>query len=163
MWEAYANVHAAYVAAAVTCAFHAPAPQRRAARVLGLALLGNWLTCGLPYVRDTVIDPVDLWAVMDATLGAVAITLSRRWWGWAVWALAVCQVCFHLCHGLLEDALYTWWLDRLLEAMVAVFLLLGGRGVYDWFSGLGAARPWRHWLVRRAVGVLPRVVRWSWP
>lgn len=129
-------IYGALLLAAMAFAAHAPKEERAAALCLSALLLGNWLLCGWTYAehppqRWVGITAVDLWSIADALLGAAAVALTCRWWGWAIWSLTVMQIALHLFRGAMPDAAYTGWLDVLLQAQIACFLVLGGRGVSD--------------------------------
>lgn len=84
----------------------------------------------------TAEDAIVLWAVADAVFGVLAIRLAWRFWlGWAVWALSILHVCFHIGHFWLADETYTFWLDAILLAQLACFLKVGGNGVRDRLLG----------------------------
>lgn len=149
-----ALVYAGLCAAACGFAVCAPRGQRLAAFVVAVALNANWWICAWTYSASPPqaalgISAVDLWCLLDLSVGVSALVAGvRHWWGWALWFLAVGQECFHMGHFLLENQTYTFWLDKLLLAQVAVFVLIGGRRVSTWLLGvlgvhrLGSASKW---------------------
>lgn len=141
--------------AAIWFAAHSPIDQRRDAVTVAGALLANWLFCAWTYVAPASVQELapDLWAVADMAVGALAVMLAwRHWWGWAIYGLVMAQECFHAARGVVGVDAYLTALDRLLLAMIACFIVLGGRGVAQRVSA---------WLHRvsdfRRVGSLARV------
>ncbi len=152
--------------AAVAFAAHAPAGDRLRAVLLALGLVLNWLFVAWTYapvspqslIRSAglPIATVDLWAIADLALGAWAVRVGwRHWWGWTVFAFCICHLCMHPMRPLLGDALYTFWLDKILLAQVAVFILIGGRKVANRLSN--SAR--LHRLGGIAQGLFAKVAR----
>lgn len=130
---------------AVVFAVHAPRGERLAASILAGGLLANWLFVAWTYAAlspqaairgwGLPIHATDLWAMADLALGALAVRVGwHRWWGWAVFSLSMGHLCMHPARPLLGDALYTFWLDKILLAQVAVFILIGGRGIANRLS-----------------------------
>lgn len=120
--------------AAILFAAHAPADQRRAASVVALGLLANWMVCGWAYTAPAIVQrhAVDLWTIADLTFGLFALWHGyRHWWGWALWGSTIIQQCLHVTHAALGATHYLDALDGLLRAQIAVFLLLGGKGIAD--------------------------------
>ena len=126
--------------AAIGFATHSPRYDRIGAVVASAMLLANWLICAATYAvyspqsvaRDIGIPMtgIGVWACADATLGGIVMTLSRaRWWGWALWAIAMAQVTLHGFNMHMSDAVYLGALDKLLIAQVAIFIFLGSNGV----------------------------------
>ena len=142
---------------AAACGFAACAPhgQRLGAFFVSLAFNANWWLCAWTYSASPPqtylgMSAVDLWCLFDLAVGVTALVAGvRHWWGWALWFIAIAQECFHTGHFLLENQTYTFWLDKLLLAQVAVFFLIGGRSVSNWLLGvfgfrrLGDASKWR--------------------
>ncbi len=76
----------------------------------------------------------DLWAINDALFGAAAIGLAWSvWWGWAFWMAALTATAAHLAYkfGGQDFETYSTLLDNILRAQIALFFLIGGRGVAD--------------------------------
>lgn len=122
---------------AVIVAGHAPPEHRRVAVALAAGCLANWLFCGWTYRAPVLVQrhAIELWTMADAAVGMAAVTLAHRFWlGWAVWAVSIVQVGFHLLHAQMADAAYLFWLDKLLLAQLACFLMVGGNGVRDRLS-----------------------------
>jgi len=120
--------------AAILFATHAPKGQCRVASAAALALLGNWLVCRLPYTGPGFAQThyLELWTVADLGFGLTAIALGfRHWWGWALLSFAIAQQLCHLTHMALGAGAYLDALDGLLRAQIAVFILIGGKGVAD--------------------------------
>jgi hypothetical protein len=129
----------------VVFAAHAPKGERLAASILAGGLLANWLFVAWTYAPMSPqaairswglpIHATDLWAVADLALGALAVRVGwHRWWGWAVFSLCMAHLCMHPARPLIGDELYTFWLDKILLAQVAVFILIGGRGIANRLS-----------------------------
>lgn len=148
-----ALIYLGLCAGAIVFACHASKDQRLASVTLAIGLLTNWLLVEWTYAgaaspQATLrgwgmpASAVDLWAIFDLSLGVLAIVTGRtRWWGWAIYGLCLAQVMTHVLRVHFTDATYTFWLDKMLLAQVAVFVLLGGRGVSDrMFSLLGLRR-----------------------
>lgn len=141
---------------AAACGFAACAPrgQRFGALTVAASLNANWWICAWSYSSSSPqaalgITAIDLWCLLDLAVGVTALVAGvRHWWGWALWFIAIGQECFHMGHFLLENQMYTFWLDKLLLAQVAVFFLIGGRSVSNWLLGvlgvrrLGDASKW---------------------
>jgi len=151
---------------AIVFAAHAPKGDRTHAGLLAMCLTLNWLFVQWTYAAMSPqamirgaglpIGTVDLWAIADLALGWVSVRIGwNRWWGWAIFALCMAQLCFHPARPLLGDALYTFWLDKILLAQVAVFILIGGRRVANRLSSSARLR----WLGRTAQGLTPRRLR----
>jgi len=128
--------------AAVMFSIHAPVGQRLAAFVLAAGIALNWCFVEWTYsasspqawlrAQGIPTSAVDLWTIADLSVGVLAIFTGRlRWWGWVVYMLCMTQVFAHSFRGQLSDENYTFWLDKMLLAQVAVFFLLGGKGVSD--------------------------------
>ena len=151
---------------AVVFAVHAPKGDRLAATTLACGLLGNWLFVAWTYAgaspqawlraQGLPFHAPDLWAIADLCLGVLAVRVGlHRWWGWAVFSLCMLHLCMHPARPLLGDALYTFWLDKVLLAQIAVFILIGGRGIADRLSfRLGLFR-----LGSLVKGIFAKVVR----
>jgi hypothetical protein len=76
----------------------------------------------------------DLWAISDALFGAAAIGLAWAvWWGWAFWMAALTATGAHLAYKFWghDFEAYSTLLDNLLRAQIALFFMIGGRGVAD--------------------------------
>lgn len=127
---------------AVVFAAHAPVGQRLAAFVLAAGIVLNWCFVEWTYsasspqawlrAQGIPTSAVDLWTVADLYVGVLALVTGRlRWWGWAVYMLCMTQIGAHSYRSQLSDENYTFWLDKMLLAQVAVFFLLGGKGVSD--------------------------------
>jgi hypothetical protein len=119
---------------AIVFAMHAPAGQRRGASATALALVCNWLICRLSYTGPgfTETHYLELWTAADLVFGLTAIALGfRHWWGWAFLGFAIAQQLCHLTHTALGASVYLDALDGLLRAQIAVFILIGGKGVAD--------------------------------
>jgi hypothetical protein len=137
--------------AAVIFAMHAPADQRRAASVVAWALLGTWFVCGLPYQGPGFAQShyIDIWTVADTAFGLFAIWQGHRhWWGWALLGSTMAQVTLHGFNSVISAAHYLDALDGLLRAQIAVFILIGGKGVADRLYRAAD----RSWHVFRASG-----------
>lgn len=128
--------------AAVVFAVHAPVGQRLAAFALAAGIALNWCFVEWTYsasspqawlrAQGIPTSSVDLWTIADLCVGVLAIFTGRlRWWGWAVYMLCMTQVFAHSFRAQMSDENYTFWLDKMLLAQVAVFFLLGGKGVSD--------------------------------
>ena len=120
--------------AAIVFALHAPAGQRRTASTVAVALVANWAVCGLAYSGPSLVQRhyIDLWTVADLLFGLFALKHGyRHWWGWALWASTIAQQCLHITHTAIGAAYYLDALDGLLRAQIAIFILLGGKGVAD--------------------------------
>lgn len=125
---------------ALVVAAHAPEDQRNGAFLAALLLLANWLLCGWTYQANAPqiwlrskglpVAAVDIWVCADVAMGGLSLLLAKvRWWGWILWSIAVAQVSFHYFNEALTDAAYLFWLDKLLLAQIACFILIGGNGV----------------------------------
>lgn len=128
--------------AAVVFAVHAPVGQRLAAFVLAAGIVLDWCFVEWTYsasspqawlrAQGIPTSAVDLWTIADLSVGVLAIFTGRlRWWGWSIYMLCMAQVFTHSFRTQLSDENYTFWLDKMLLAQVAVFFLLGGKGVSD--------------------------------
>ena len=120
--------------AAVVFAMHAPRDQRYAAIPVALALVANWLICQIPYMGPGFAEThyLDIWSAADLVFGLYAIKQGfRHWWGWAFLGFAITQQCLHLARSVLGATYYLDALDGLLRAQIAVFILMGGKGVAD--------------------------------
>lgn len=135
-------------AAAVFAAAHVPV-GRRAAIILAAALFANWLLYVLAWTPfkpaalfDGLLSSKDLWAIMDGLCGMLAVAIAHRyWWGWAMWSAAVMQEFAHGAYlfglvefggrGFLDLSTYSGALNTIFLAQVALFLLIGGRGIGD--------------------------------
>lgn len=92
---------------------------------------------GVPIVNK------DLWAMSDALFGAAAIGLAWfTWWGWAFWMAALTATGAHLAYkfGADDFEAYSTLLDNILRAQIALFFLIGGRGVADRLLSLRVLR-----------------------
>jgi hypothetical protein len=163
---AEAIVYLALCVGAVTFATHAPKGERLAASILAAGLLANWLFVAWTYATSSPqaairswglpIHATDLWAIADLALGALAVRVGwHRWWGWAVFSLSMGHLCMHPARSLIGDTLYTFWLDKILLAQVAVFILIGGRGIANRLS----FRARLHWVGGFAQGLFTRSAR----
>lgn len=132
---------------AAVFAAHAPLGQRLSAIGLSLVLLANWFFVEWTYTahppqawlraQGVPSSAVDLWTVADMVLAFAALFFARlRWWGWAIYILCMMQIGAHSFRSNMTDENYTFWLDKMLLAQVAVFLLLGGKGVSDRLSNV---------------------------
>jgi hypothetical protein len=137
-----ALTYAGLCAAAFGLAAFAPRGQRLRAMLVAATLNLNWWLCAWTYSTyppQTALglSATDLWCIFDMSLGVIAVASGvRHWWGWALWFIAIAQECFHVGRFLFVDETYTFWLDKLLLAQVAVFFFIGGRGVYNWLLGI---------------------------
>lgn len=126
-------------------------PGRDEARTLALLLAINFLFCALawtPYAPKHLLAPLgivisskDTWMLADALFGSAAVALMFwRWWGWALWSLAFVQVGLHVARqrNLIEPDLYSGGLDIVLHAQLAVFFVIGGRGLVGCLSDFAA-------------------------
>lgn len=76
----------------------------------------------------------DLWSISDAMFGVAAMAFAWSvWWGWAFWLIALVQVAAHIGYKFTghDFAAYAAVLDNLLRAQIALFFIIGGRGVAD--------------------------------
>lgn len=75
----------------------------------------------------------EVWAIADATNGMLALRYGHRhWWGFALWFLYVAQCVMHVSFlGGWSWGQYKTGLDATFLMQVAVFLMVGGKGVYD--------------------------------
>jgi len=137
-------VYALLCATAVVFAAGFPRGQQTAALFASCALTANWVFCGWTYepvcpqtllkaATGVFIPSYIWWEPADFAVALVSFLLGRRhWWGWAMLWLGMCQLVAHQAHEWgVSDAPYLWWLDKLLLAQVAVFLLGGWKGVRD--------------------------------
>lgn len=150
---------------AIVFAAHAPKGDRTNAALLALCLTFNWLFIQWTYAAMSPqaviraaglpIGTVDLWAIADLALGWASVRIGwNRWWGWTMFALCIAHLCMHPARPLIGDEIYTFWLDKILLAQVAVFILIGGRKVANRLSN--SAR--LHRLGGFAQGLLARLI-----
>lgn len=135
-------LNAALCLAALGCAAFVR-PGRGEALVLAALLNANFYFCALGYTSyapkhmlealGVAITTKETWMVADALLGAAAVIAFRRWWAWALWATTLCQQIIHggYMFGLFSDVFYTDRLQNVLHAQIALFFLIGGRGLAD--------------------------------
>jgi len=117
---------------------------RREALPLAALLFADWLLYVLswtPYkpanLFPGLLNSKDLWSIMDGIFGACAIvTAYRYWWGWALLLSVMCQEVLHAAYWLrvYDFETYSGFLDITFLAQVALFLVLGGRGVRDYLN-----------------------------
>lgn len=140
---------------AVFFATYVDKDRRGEAVAAALVLLAVWvlyvlswtplsLARGASAVLDVKVSSQDLWPVVDA-LAAMGIVLAcfRRWWGWALWATLAAQVLIHYGNQQwsFDFGTYSHVLDGLFLAQIAIFILIGGRGVVDLLHrGIGRLR-----------------------
>lgn len=129
----------------VICAAHSPHEGRWEAVSLACLLLINFILYQLAYTDwspkwalehwGVNTTSVQLWMLADAIGGCAAIAIAHRfWWGWALWAIAILQICFHagMDLNLFPAAFYTDVLLNLaLLFQLAIFFVIGGRGLGD--------------------------------
>lgn len=134
--------------------FAAFSSGRREALPLAALLFADWLLYVLSWTAfkpanlfHGLLNSKDLWAIMDGILGACAVvTAYRYWWGWALLLSVMCQEVLHAAYWLrvYDFETYSGFLDITFLAQVALFLVLGGRGVRDYlnrcFDRLGVSR-----------------------
>lgn len=112
---------------------------RREAFWCASALGINFLFCALVF---TPLSPAivfgstikETWMAADTMLGAACVLMAYRyWWGYAMCALAIIQVGLHgaMIEHVIDGSTYSENLDIVLHAQVAVFFLIGGRGIGD--------------------------------
>ena len=152
----FAFVNGLLCAAAVLFAAHT-GKARRVALPLAVLLFAGWLQYILawtPYkpanIFGGLLNSKDLWSIMDGILGALAITTAYRfWWGWALLLTSWCQEVLHVAYWLraYDFGAYSGFLDLTFLAQIALFLVIGGRGVRDHINrsigNLGISR-WGH-------------------
>jgi hypothetical protein len=160
--EPLALVYAVLLVCAIIFASFAPKDDRREAQLLALLLLVNWVSFVATYTpyspaRALGMRPQDWWAMMDGLCGVVAMLAFQRWWGWALWAISILQEILHAGHdfGWYDQFTYTDYLDSVLRAQIALFFLIGGRGVGD-FLYRGVDRIRRRRGPRRALARLEK-------
>jgi len=148
--------YGALVAVAIICAAHVPNKEPRGAALIAASILAmNWVVFVLAYSAEwlgTDIAPASLindivgshsvsheatWAYADA-FAAMSIVLIafRHWWAYALWALYILQIAQHFSQsiGNGDFGLYSYGLDLIFVAMVAVFILIGGKGTLNHVS-----------------------------
>jgi len=116
-------------------------PGDRAAAMTLAALLGfNFVFCALGYTQyapkyglaalGVSVTTKSLWMLADALLGCAA-ALALRWWGWALWSLALLQMFLHFGYlaDWYSDLFYTDRLQDVLHAQIALFFVMGGPGL----------------------------------
>lgn len=129
-------------AAAIAFAAHVPkAKGRREALCLAVVLAANFIFCALGYTGfapklalrriGVELSTKELWAIADAIFGCLTAFAFVYWWAWVLWAGALAHV---LLHGFriyfdLDEFAYTDSLQIVLLAQIAIFFLIGGRGV----------------------------------
>lgn len=104
-----------------------------------LSLGANFLFCALVFTPLSPAKAMGLsiketWMLADTVLGAMCVTLAYRyWWGYAMCALAMAQVALHgaMIEHVIDGNVYSENLDYVLHAQIAVFFLIGGRGIGD--------------------------------
>lgn len=115
---------------------------------LAALLFSNFVFCALGYTDHAPkyalhrlgldISTKELWAIADAIFGSLTMIAFRFWWAWALWAGAITQVLLHAARislGL-DEFIYSDALQVVLLGQIAVFFLIGGRGVRDWINRL---------------------------
>lgn len=138
-------------ALAALCAFHAPRKDLAAARVCVGLIVADWLLYVMSWSSFSLhaglvqlgldIASRDLWSIMDAMVGAgVILRAYDRPWGRLLWVLLAAQVALHGLSevGVISIDSYFEWLDRLFWGQIAVFVTLGGGGVWQRVGDLGA-------------------------
>lgn len=139
----FALFHGAMCLCATFFAAHVRVNRGGATALAGMMTLG-WFVYVLAWTSFNPGDafqaagvPItnkDLWSIMDALFAAVALMLAWSvWWGWALWASALVATFAHLLFkaGAYDFEAYSRVLDNNLRAQIALFLLIGGRGVSD--------------------------------
>lgn len=138
------------VACAATFGFAAHVVSgRREAMILSALLFANWAQYVLswtPYNPTEILYraglPIEgntLWMLIDAIIGSSSVVIAFRfWWGWALWLSSIAQLFLHAGYkdGLYDFQSYSSCLDWVLKAQIAVFFLIGGRGVRDRLADL---------------------------
>lgn len=126
-------------ACAVVAAALFPARERGMAVVTAVAMLPNWLLCGWTFSAWSPyallgIPGSDIWAIADALFGGIVILVAyNRWWGRALWIVALIQEIVHFLYfgDMLAPAAYLSGLDGLFLIQVAIFVAGGGKGAGD--------------------------------
>lgn len=126
---------------AIACATRVK-PGREQAVPLAVLLLANFIFCNLAYtdyapkhaLEALGIEATskDLWMLADTLLAGAAVTIAYdRWWGWAFGLAGFVQLGIHAAYlaNMYVGDFYTDRLSNVLHAQIAVFFLLGGRGV----------------------------------
>ncbi len=130
----------------------------REASLAALGLACNFLFCALAFTdyspkialqgMGIAMSNKETWMLADTVLGASCMLLAwRYWWGFTLCFAAMAQVLIHGARisGTMPEAAYTQTLDAVLHAQMAVFFLIGGRGVGDLLHSTLA----RHRSIRR--------------
>ena len=108
---------------------------RRESFQCAVALGINFLLCAMVLVSPIPLLSIkETWMIADTALGAFCVLAGYRyWWGYAMCALAMAQILLHA--AMMEHAIdgqrYSGTLDVVLHAQMAVFFIIGGRGVSD--------------------------------
>ena len=112
-------------------------------RVLSFGFAAGWLlfvTSWGPWSAAMALSDAgiyttspEVWAIADATNGMLALRYGHKhWWGFALWFLYVAQCVMHVSFlGGWSWGQYKSGLDATFLMQVAVFLMAGGKGVYD--------------------------------
>lgn len=142
--------YGALVAIVLVCAAHVPKEQRGAAVLAAGIFAANWLIYVSAWTYTLTGHDISAWALANSlgikvsdeaiwayadALAATAIVLTcyKNWWGFAIWALYTLQIYVHYerSFAATDFGFYAYSLDLLFMAMVAVFILIGGKGVSD--------------------------------
>lgn len=115
---------------------------RKEAVLCSIALAANFLLCALSFTDTSMKSALSVigfsmthketWMLADTLLGAFCVTVAyRRLWAYALCAMCMGQIGVHaaLMEHVIDGDAYSEILDIVLHAQVAVFYLLGGRGV----------------------------------
>lgn len=145
----FALLNGGMCAVAIVFAAHAPDHRSAAVTLAALMTLGwafyvsAWTDASPAMALAALGLPVtnkDMWSVMDALFGFAAIALAfMTWWGWALWATALTATAMHLSYryGAGDFDAYSHVLDKILLAQMAIFYVIGGRGVADRIARVG--------------------------
>lgn len=140
-----AAVYLGLCVAAVLVAACAPVPARRRAVAAALVLLANWLFCEWTYAANApqnllywrtglYVEAFRWWAAADLVTALLGFLLGRdHWWGVALLLIGMFQMVPHHAREIeaISKPLYLFTLDKLLLAQIALFFMIGGRGVGD--------------------------------
>ena len=136
------------------CVHNFPQGQRGDGKFAASALTLNWLLYistkqGFYDLIGTDISPAYLinhslgylavsheaiWAYTDAlTAVLIVIVCYKFWWAYALWALYTMQLYMHYLRNasVMDFSAYSYILDLLFVALVAVFVTVGGKGTLD--------------------------------
>jgi hypothetical protein len=157
--------------ASLLFAAHVPAMQRAPAIASATAILTNWAFGQWTYAPAApqnlifystgfYLQPYQMWAAVDCAATMVAIIAGRRWWwGWALLWLGMAWQVLHTLrdYGLLSGAPYLAWLDAVLLGHIAVFVVIGEKGMRDAVR-VHASVGVRGVVSRRALSKVPQEV-----